>query len=128
LQLRYARYGIKKPQIKNRNKDLPPSLTVKMIYVKEEQPPKGVEGIEWFLMTNEEAESTGSAYTVNKLREKLALGAQGAGRNGRPLLLAHATRSAAEILFCRKAAKKIGAESPVFGAERQKCAHIFLTC
>jgi hypothetical protein len=31
------------------------------------------------------------------------------------MLLAHATRIAAEILFCGEAAKKIGAESPVFG-------------
>jgi hypothetical protein len=28
----------------------------------------------------------------------------------------------AEILFCRLAAKKIGAESPVSGAKRRKCA------
>jgi hypothetical protein len=41
---------------------LSPSLTVKVIHAKEEQPPKGVEGIQWFLMTNEEVESTQSAY------------------------------------------------------------------
>jgi hypothetical protein len=62
LQIRYARYEIKKPQIKNKNKALPPSLPVNVIYVKEEQPPKGSEGIEWFLMTNEEVESDEAAY------------------------------------------------------------------
>jgi hypothetical protein len=35
-------------------------------------------------------------------------------------LLAHAQGIAAEILFCRRAAKKIGAESPFFGAEAPK--------
>jgi hypothetical protein len=40
------------------------------------------------------------------------------------LLLARATRIAAEILFCREAAKQIGAESPVFAwLGTQKCAH-----
>jgi hypothetical protein len=51
-----------------------------------------------------------------ELREaQSARGAQGAGRNGRPLLLAHAACIVAEILFCRTAAKKIGADSPVRG-------------
>ena len=54
LQIRYARYEIKKPQIKNKNRALLPSLAVTVIYVKEERPPDGSEGIEWFLMTNEE--------------------------------------------------------------------------
>jgi hypothetical protein len=36
---------------------------------------------------------------------------------------AYARGIEAEILFCGKAAKKIGADSPVFGAKRQKRAH-----
>jgi hypothetical protein len=62
LQIRYAQYKIKKPQIKNKNKVLPPSLPVKVMYVKEEQPPQGVEVIAWFLMMDEEADSVKGAY------------------------------------------------------------------
>jgi hypothetical protein len=57
LQVRHAQYEIKKPQIKNKNKALLLSVTVKVLYVKEEKPPKGIEAIEWFLMTNDEVES-----------------------------------------------------------------------
>ncbi|MDR2739725.1 MAG: hypothetical protein LBB68_07845 [Treponema sp.] len=64
LQVRHAQYEIKKPQIKNKNKALLASLTVWVIYVKEERPPKDIEAIEWFLMTNEEAESFGAAYEI----------------------------------------------------------------
>jgi hypothetical protein len=42
LKIRYAQYELKKPQIKNKNKALPPSVPVKVMYVKEEQPPQGV--------------------------------------------------------------------------------------
>jgi hypothetical protein len=62
LQIRYAQYEIKRPQIKNKNKALLPSLAVNVIYVKEEQPPQGIEAIQWFLMTNEEVASDESAY------------------------------------------------------------------
>jgi hypothetical protein len=62
LQIRYAHYEIQKPQLKNKDKALLPSLKVNVIYVKEEQPPKGIEGIEWFLMTNEEVLSDEAAY------------------------------------------------------------------
>jgi hypothetical protein len=62
LQIRYARYEIKRPQIKNKNKALLPSLAVNVIYVKEERPPQGIEAIEWFLMTNEEVASAEAAY------------------------------------------------------------------
>jgi hypothetical protein len=61
LQVRYARCEIKKPQIKNKNKALLPSLPVTVIYVKEEHAPGGIEAIEWFLMTDEEAGSSWGA-------------------------------------------------------------------
>jgi hypothetical protein len=62
LPIRSAQYEIKKPQIKSKNKALPPSLPVNAMYVKEEQPPKGVEGIAWFLVTDWEADSAEGAY------------------------------------------------------------------
>jgi hypothetical protein len=48
-------------RIKNKNKALLPSLPVTVIYLKEENPPKGIEAIEWFLMTGEGVESCQAA-------------------------------------------------------------------
>jgi hypothetical protein len=62
LQVRYAQFEVKKPQIKNVNQELLPSLEVNVIYVKEEKHPHGVEPIEWYLMTNEPVESGEEAY------------------------------------------------------------------
>ncbi|GMO39734.1 MAG: IS4-like element ISLpn5 family transposase [Treponemataceae bacterium] len=62
LQIRHASFEIQKPQIKNKNKELPPSLKVIVVYVKEEAPPPGVEPIEWFLMANEEVTGAEGAY------------------------------------------------------------------
>jgi hypothetical protein len=62
LEIRYRQFEIKKPQIKNKNQVLLPSLGVQVIYVKEEEPPEGIEPIEWFLMTNEEVGSVEGAY------------------------------------------------------------------
>ncbi|GMO25233.1 MAG: hypothetical protein Pg6A_12530 [Termitinemataceae bacterium] len=62
LQIRHAAFEIKKPQIKNKNKELPPSLKANVIHVTEESPPEGVEPIEWFLMANEEVTGAEGAY------------------------------------------------------------------
>jgi hypothetical protein len=62
LQIRYADYEIKRPQILNKNKALGDSVGVWVIYAKEESPPEGEEPIEWFLMTNEPIESAEQAY------------------------------------------------------------------
>jgi hypothetical protein len=43
-------------------KELPQSITANVIYVKEENPPKGLEPIERFLMTNDEVDSAGQAF------------------------------------------------------------------
>jgi hypothetical protein len=50
LTVRFALFEIQKPQILNKNKELPQSIMANVIYVKEEHPPKGLEPIEWFLM------------------------------------------------------------------------------
>jgi hypothetical protein len=62
LQIRCASFEVKKPQIKNVNKELLPSVKANVIYVKEENPPKDIEPIEWFLMTNEAVDSGEEAY------------------------------------------------------------------
>jgi hypothetical protein len=60
-QVRYAQFEVKRPHIKNVNKELLPSVKANVIYVKEENPPKDIEPVEWFLMTNEPVDS-GEAY------------------------------------------------------------------
>jgi hypothetical protein len=62
LDIRYREFEIKKPKILEKNKGLPLTLQVSVIYVKEEKPPKGCDPIEWFLMTNESVESWEDAY------------------------------------------------------------------
>jgi len=62
LQIRYDRYEIKRPCGLNKNKALKESVEVWIIYAKEENPPKDVEPIEWFLMTNEPVGTVEEAY------------------------------------------------------------------
>ena len=62
LQIRYGRFEIKRPKILDKNKTLESSLEVYVVHAKEENPPKGVEPIEWFLMTNEPVETVEAAY------------------------------------------------------------------
>jgi hypothetical protein len=60
--VRFASFEIKKPQILNKNKEPPQSIRVNVIYVKEENPPKGLEPIEWFLITTEEMKTVEQAF------------------------------------------------------------------
>ena len=62
LQIRYGRFEIKRPQILNKNKALVDFVGVWVIHAKEENPPKGEEAIEWFLMTNEKVQTAEAAY------------------------------------------------------------------
>jgi hypothetical protein len=62
LQIRYAPFRIKRPQILNPVKTLPESVEAHVIYVKEEHPPKGKSPVEWFLITTEEVNTAGEAY------------------------------------------------------------------
>jgi transposase InsO family protein len=66
LSVRFARFEIKKPQNLAGNKELPQLVTVNIIYAKEEHPPKGLEPIERFLMTNDDVNSVEQA--VEKAR------------------------------------------------------------
>jgi hypothetical protein len=47
LQMRYASYSIKRTDILNPVKTLPDYIDMRVIYVKEEQPPKGKKPVEW---------------------------------------------------------------------------------
>ena len=48
LRIRCDRYDIKRPSILNKVKTLKDSIEVWVIHAKEENPPKGIEPIEWF--------------------------------------------------------------------------------
>jgi hypothetical protein len=62
LQLRYACFQVKRPQILNAVKTLPDSLDIHVIYAKEEHPLKGNSPIEWFLATSDPVTSFKEAY------------------------------------------------------------------
>jgi hypothetical protein len=62
LQLQYACFHVKRPQILNSVKTLPGSLDITVIYAKEEHPPKGNKPIEWFLATSCPVTSPEEAY------------------------------------------------------------------
>jgi hypothetical protein len=62
LQIRYGQFDVKRPLILNKIKSLKDSIEVWVIHAKEENPPKGMEPIEWFLMTNEPVQDIKTAY------------------------------------------------------------------
>ncbi|MDR2447293.1 MAG: hypothetical protein LBD58_08415 [Treponema sp.] len=62
LQLRCAAYSVKRPHILNPAKTLPDCIDMQVVYVKEEEPPKGKEPIAWFLAAGEPANSPEEAY------------------------------------------------------------------
>jgi len=62
LQIRCERFKIKRPSILNKVKTLKDSIEVWVVHAKEENPPIGVDPIEWFLMTNEAVENFEAAY------------------------------------------------------------------
>jgi len=60
MALRYQKFEVKKPQIRNADASCAPSLTLNLISIKEE----GGEGIEWILMTNLLVETNEDALQV----------------------------------------------------------------
>ena len=64
LSVRYKSFDVKKPHFLNREKKLPPSLTLNLISVTEENAPEGAEPIEWLLMTNLELDTVEDAIQV----------------------------------------------------------------
>jgi hypothetical protein len=62
LQLRYAQFTIKRPHILNPVKTVPDMVTLNIVYVREEHPPKGNKPIEWFLATTEPVTTPEEAY------------------------------------------------------------------
>jgi hypothetical protein len=62
LQIRHDFFEIKCPQKLNKNKALKGEVGVWVIHAREEEPPKGTEPIEWFLMSNEPVETVEAAY------------------------------------------------------------------
>ena len=64
LRVQYLRTEIKKPQIRAKDPELAPSLTVTLIRMSEETPPGGEEGIEWILITNIEVKNAEDALVL----------------------------------------------------------------
>jgi hypothetical protein len=62
LQARYASYAVKRPQILNKVRALPDSITMQVIYVREEKSAKGKSPTEWFLVTGGPVNSSKEAY------------------------------------------------------------------
>jgi hypothetical protein len=62
LELRYARFEVKKPNLLNRETIIPKTTNLNVIYVKEKKPPKGSKPIEWFLSTNDTIKTWEDAY------------------------------------------------------------------
>jgi len=52
LAIRYKAFDVRKPAILNPNKELETSLNLTLMSLTEENPPEGVEPVEWLLMTN----------------------------------------------------------------------------
>jgi len=74
LTIRYGTFSIKKPARFNSNKELANSLDLTLISLTEENPPEGVEPLEWLLMTNlciESAEDAILAARYYKQRWKI---------------------------------------------------------
>lgn len=61
LAIRYKIFDVRKPVILNPNKELETSLNLTLISLTEENPPDGIEPIEWLLMTNLCIESAADA-------------------------------------------------------------------
>ena len=61
FSVRYKSFDVKKPKILYREKDLPSSLRLNLISVREEDAPEGTEPIEWLLMTNLELDTVEDA-------------------------------------------------------------------
>ena len=62
LQIRYGRFGIKRPSILNKVKHLKATREATVIYVREEPRNESTEPVEWFLMTNEKVDNVEDAY------------------------------------------------------------------
>jgi hypothetical protein len=66
LAVRYKTFDVRKPAILNPNKRLETSLNLTLMSLTEENPPEGVEPVEWLLMTNLPIDCTEDAIQIAK--------------------------------------------------------------
>jgi len=64
LTIQYQYFDIKKPQIRNNDPKIEPSVGLTLIRLVEESPPEGIAPIEWLLMTNLKVDSAHDALRV----------------------------------------------------------------
>jgi len=62
IQIRYKHFEVKRPDDLKKNTSLKPSIGIWVVHALEENPPKGEDPIEWFLMTNEPIEDFNAAF------------------------------------------------------------------